>query len=141
MRLLCDENADRGLPRVLESLGHEADHMGDLDAGAGDPRVAEIASGYDVLVTLDLHRQGSDWLAVTEAILRNSAKVVRLRFRPAEGTALMDQARALIAKWEKWEEELFVGAGRLATIQDRGMSVRTATEDEVKEMLRSRLGN
>lgn len=139
MRLLFDENIDAGLPAVLESLGHDARHVGDFAAGAEDPDVAALAGDYDVLVTLDLHSQVGDWVAVNEAILERGVRVIRLRFGPTEGTEVMDQARALIAKWDEWERDLFSSDGRLATIQHCGMRVRVATRDEVEEMLRVRL--
>ena len=65
MRLLLDEAMASDLAGVLNALGHPSDHIWDLGmSGASDAEVVQLAMDYDALVTLDLHRQQSEWLAV-----------------------------------------------------------------------------
>ena len=71
LRILLDEHFDEGLVLVLQGLGHQATHVGLSDElkGSSDPRLAEVAATYDVFVTMDLHRQLPEWLAVNRALM------------------------------------------------------------------------
>ena len=138
MRFLLDEDMDPQLAQVLRALRHEADHVRDLgEAGATDERVAEMAAGYDVLVTMDLYRQHAEWVKVYEALL-SSIRILRLRFPGNAPAGLMAQVRALVWKWSEWEHALERLDTRLITISAVGARVRPMTADQVAELLAER---
>ena len=139
MKLLLDEAVSPRLATVLTALGHPSEHVRALGIrGASDQEVVDRARSYDALVTLDLHRQGPEWIAVNEAML-TSAKIIRLRFGQAEDNGLMGQARSLIMKWSEIERAVLHEPGiRLVTVSRAGSSVRTLTSDEIEELLQAR---
>ena len=139
MKLLLDEAVAPALATVLTALGHLSEHVRDLGIrGASDQEIVDRAQSYDALVTLDLHRQAPEWIAVNEAML-TSAKIIRLRFGQAEDSGLMGQARSLIMKWSEIERAVLHEPGiRLVTVSRAGSSVRTLTSDEIEELLQAR---
>lgn len=61
LRILLDENVPSALSLVLRALGHEAVHITDERlAGIKDPQLVEFAKDFDLMMTLDLHRQRSN---------------------------------------------------------------------------------
>ncbi len=139
MRLLLDEAMSPALAGVLTALGHPSDHVRDLGIrGASDQEIVDRARGYDALVTLDLHRQGPEWIVVNEALL-TSAKIIRIRFGQAEDSGLMGQARSLIMKWSEIEHPVLHEPDvRLVTVSRSGSLVRRSTSDDIQELLRAR---
>lgn len=137
MRFLLDEDMDPRLAMVLRALRHDADHIRDIGlAGATDERVARAGADYDVLVTMDLHRQNAEWVKISEALLA-STRVIRLRFPGSLRVDLMAQARAMILRWGTWTHEFDQGA-RLITISGAGSNIRAASVDDINEMLAGR---
>lgn len=129
---------DDALAAVLTALGHASDHVTTIGLrGAPDDVVAERASEYTALITLDLHRQDAEWIAVNEAML-DSTRVIRLRFGGQERTELLDQARALILKWREWELAIENGDARLIIISGAGSKVRALDRESIRETLDAR---
>lgn len=107
-------------------------------SGASDEEVVELAMGYDALVTLDLHRQQSEWLAVNNAMLAG-AKVIRLRFRGSEVSSFLSQTQAIVRKWSEIEEAVMERDDvRLVTVSGSGSRVRVQTAEEIEGILRDR---
>ncbi len=138
MRFLLDENVDPQLAEVLRALRHDADHIQSLGAsGATDQEVARLASGYDVRVTMDLHRQQAEWVNIYEGLL-SSIRIIRLRFSGQSPTDLMAQLRTLVWKWSEWEQAFADLEARLITLGSAGASVRMMTADQIAELLEER---
>ncbi len=139
MRFLLDEDIDTRLADVLRALGHDADHIAaDLNRpGIDDMEVADLAGAYDALITIDLHRQDREWIAVNEAMLA-ATRVVRMRFAGSERTELVDQARILLQRWREWTHRITVEDARLVTLSGMGGKVRSLNSDEVRELLEGR---
>ena len=139
MRLLLDEAMSPALAAVLTALGHPSDHVRDLGIrGASDQEIVDRAGSYDALVTLDLHRQGPEWIAVNEALL-TSAKIIRIRFGQVEDSGLMGQARSLIMKWSEIEQSVLHEPDvRLVTVSRSGSLVRRSTSHEIQGLLQAR---
>ena len=127
------------LAGILTALGHPSDHVWDLGmSGASDEEVVELAMDYDALVTLDLHRQQSEWLAVNNAMLAG-AKVIRLRFRGTEVSSLLSQTQAILRKWSEIEDAVMERDDvRLVTVSRSGSRVRMQTVEEIESILRDR---
>jgi predicted nuclease of predicted toxin-antitoxin system len=135
LRLLLDEAIEENVTDVLQALGHEADHVVRLGlAGASDFDLVEVAKTYDVFVTLDLHRQEAEWLAVNSAIVRGEVKVLRVRLPKRPQNVLLDTVRSLTYRMESWVAE-FAGGKSLVTISGLGVVERSRTSEEVAEML------
>lgn len=140
MRFLLDEDTDIGLSGVLRALGHEADHIEELGRkGIPDDEVVQLAAQYDVLVTLDLHRQDSEWLVVNEAMLE-TVRVIRLRFSRGEQTTLLDQTRMLVHRWRDWEYKIQNDGACLVTLSQLGGRVRSLNAQQITSLLRERSG-
>lgn len=138
MRFLLDEDVDPQLAEVLRALRHEADHIQGLGvSGATDQEVARLASAYDVLVTMDLHRQQAEWVSIYEGLL-SSIRIIRLRFPGRAPTDLMAQVRALVWKWSEWEGAFTHLETRLITIGSAGASVRVMTAEQIADLLEER---
>ncbi len=138
MQLLLDENTDPRLADVLRPLGHSVDHIESMGmAGADDATVVARAAEYDAFVTIDLHRQTREWIAVNEAML-GTVRVVRMRFRGSELGDLLDQARMLLSRWRDLEHQLTLTDTRLITLSGVGSQLRVTTADEVRAMLSDR---
>jgi hypothetical protein len=140
VRFLLDEDVDVGLVTILRALGQEADHIAGLGRqGSPDEAVVAIAVDYDVLVTIDLHRQEAEWVAVNEAML-GSIRVIRMKFSKNERTELLDQARMLLARWRDWMHDLEAAGARLVTLSGVGGRVRSLSADQVAALLTGRRG-
>lgn len=139
MQLLLDEAMAPGLAGILSALGHPSDHIRDLGmSGATDAEVVERAIDYDALLTLDLHRQQSEWLAVNNAML-SGAKVIRLRFRGSEVSSLLSQTQAIVRRLSEIERLVMEhNEVRLVTVSRAGSQVRVQTTDEIQVILRDR---
>lgn len=139
MRLLLDEATAPQLAAVLTALGHPSDHVRDLGiSGASDQEVVNRAGDYDALVTLDLHRQFREWLAVNEAMV-SGTKVIRLRFSQSEDGDLMGQTRALVRKWSEIEHAVEGREDvRLVTVSGEGGTVRETTVADIEQALLDR---
>ena len=139
MRLLLDEAMAPGLAGILTALGHPSDHIRDLGmSGTSDAEVVQRAMDYDALLTLDLHRQASEWIAVNSAML-SGANVVRLRFRSREVSSLLSQTQAILRKWSEIEHLVTErDDARLVTVSRAGSQVRVQTVDEIEDILRDR---
>ena len=106
-------------------------------SGATDQEVARLASAYDVLVTMDLHRQQAEWVSIYEGLL-SSIRIIRLRFPGRAPTDLMAQVRALVWKWSEWEGAFTHLETRLITIGSAGASVRVMTAEQIADLLEER---
>ena len=139
MRLLLDEAMAPGLADILTALGHPSDHISDLGmSGASDEEVVQRAMEYDALLTLDLHRQESEWVAVNNAML-SGAKVIRLRFRGSEVSSLLSQTQSIVRKWSEIERLVMDRDDvRLVVVSGEGSRVRARTADAIRATLRSR---
>ena len=141
MRLLLDEDMPEEGVSLLRFLHHEADHIKLLGhQGAKDRQVVVIAEGYDVLITLDLHRQEEEWIAVHRAIVERGVRVLRLRLpeeatRDAVNLAIVRQLTHRMTEWMKAFQE---GAA-LITISGEDSVLRVRSRDYVQELLEKRL--
>ena len=145
MRFLLDQNVPEEIALVFQALHHVADHTSTLGlARAPDEEVAEVARGYDVLVTLDLHRQEAEWLAVTRRIVEHGIKVLRLRppkpkagVRPTTEWLILTIIRQLTYEMEAWLDA-FGAEAVLVTIAREEKAFRQRTRDEVAAILEQR---
>jgi hypothetical protein len=138
VRFLLDEGIDIRLGGVLRALGHDADHILELGGqGAPDDEVVRLAADYDVLITLDPHRQDAEWVVVNEAMLQ-TVRVIRMRFTRSEQTSLLDQTRMLVARWRDWEHRIQNEAARLVMLTHAGTRVRTLTREQLEHLLQAR---
>ena len=131
VRFLLDQNVDENLCLILRGLGHEATHVSTLGlAQATDFELLETAEQYDVFITLDLHRQEAEFIAVNEAMIDRGVKILRVRLPTQEGDLRLDLARSIIYRMDQWLMKLMRPEGALATIRSLGTveSVRTRTE-------------
>ena len=139
MRILLDENMDERLVAVLNALGHETHHVNQTPfRGASDQVIVGLAQSYDVLVTLDLHRQEAEWVSVNLALIRANVKVLRVRLPRQKANVLMDVVRSLIYRMEWWIAELAAGKS-LITIRELGTVERARTRGEVLRMVQDRV--
>jgi hypothetical protein len=99
-------------------------------AQATDFELLETAEQYDVFITLDLHRQEAEFIAVNEAMIDRGVKILRVRLPTQEGDLRLDLARSIIYRMDQWLMKLMRPEGALATIRSLGTveSVRTRTE-------------
>ena len=145
MRFLLDQNVPQEIALVFQALHHTAAHTAELGlATAPDEDIAAAARQYDVLVTLDLHRQEAEWIAVNRAIVQHGIKVLRLRPpKPRPGVRLTPQLiiltiiRQLTYEMERWLEA-FAGDAALITIAREEKAFRVRTRDQVAEILTQR---
>jgi hypothetical protein len=126
---------------VLEALSHEATLVSALGLSrALDEQVAVVARGYDVFITLDLHKQEREWLAVHTEIVSAGIKVLRVRLPKREHGEDLRLAviRQVLRHMERWLEAFSNGDAALITVGPSAerFSVRIAAE--VEEMLAAR---
>ena len=127
---------------ILTALGHEAVHVNEAGhRSSTDFVLVEFAREFDVFVTLDLHRQEAEWLAVNRALIEGGIKVLRIRLpRRSKGSMsniFRDIVRSLVYRIEWWETE-FAAGKCLVTIRELGTVESARTREEVLEMLESR---
>lgn len=131
IRFLLDQNVDENLCLILQGLGHEATHVSTLGlAQASDFELLEVAERYDVFITLDLHRQEAEFIAVNEAMIDRGVKILRIRLPNQEGDLRLDLARSIVYRMDQWLTSLMEPENALATIRSLGSvdSVRTRAE-------------
>ncbi len=140
-RFLLDENMDPDLVPVLQGLGHTADHVTALGLeGRRDQELVSTAKEYDVFVTLDLHRQESEFIAVNEALVRGDIKVLRIRLPREEQDLRLDLATSLVIRMREWLHAFGSENKALVTIRSLGTVQSARTRAEVLEMLEQRRG-
>ena len=125
---------------VLRGLLHEATHVSSLGlARREDAELVLVARDFDVFVTLDLHRQDAEWLAVNREIAGAGIKVLRIRLprQPQAGELHLLVARQLIWRMEQWLLEFARGAG-LITIGPPISRVSVRTPEQVTDLLERR---
>lgn len=138
LRILLDENLDDRLVPVLQGFGHDVRHIRETGLrGTDDIRLVEIAKGFDVFITFDLHRQEEEWLAVNRGLIEGGVKVVRIRLPKAKPDLFMDTVRSLIFRMESWTARIQADAC-LITITQLGTIERARTRDEILAMLERR---
>jgi predicted nuclease of predicted toxin-antitoxin system len=139
LRILLDENLPEGIELVLQGLGHEVVHtrLEPTLRGSSDEQLAVIARRFDVFVTMDLHRQETEWSAVNTALIQHGIKVLRIRLPASEADVKVDIARSLITRMEAWIHEIESGKV-LVTIRHLGVVASARTREEVQRMVEQR---
>lgn len=138
MRILLDENVEEGLISVLRGLGHEAVHVSATEhRSKTDQELVNVARSFDVFVTLDLHRQEPEWLAVNRALVEGGIKIVRIRLPKQSTDPLLDVVRSLIYRMEWWMAEIRKGSC-LITIGHLGTVSRSTSREEALSFLERR---
>src|SRR5215216_828594 len=140
MRILADEMFDDRIAQVLRALGHEVVLVRKRYRRAKDQRLAAIAKDFDFFLTLDLHRQESEWMAVNHQIVYAGIRVVRLKLPKDSKDFVLDVVRALTAHMERWIAALELGA-YLVTISQGGEKIRTHDRAQVWAMIEARLSS
>jgi predicted nuclease of predicted toxin-antitoxin system len=140
LRFLLDQNLPQEIALVFQALRHEADHTDQVGlARALDPEIALAARHYDVLVTLDIHRQEFDWIAVHRAIVEQGVNVLRLRLPKGVRRESLNLTiiRQLTYKFEEWTEA-FSKVAALVTISREENDFRARTRAEVQAVIQQR---
>jgi predicted nuclease of predicted toxin-antitoxin system len=141
VRFLLDQAVPEHLVSVLEALSHQGTHVSSLGLSrALDEQLAVVARGYDVFVTLDLHKQEREWLAVHTEIVNSGVKVLRIRLSKREHGEDLRLAiiRQFLRHMERWIQEFTAGAAALITLGPSANRLSSRTADEVREMLAAR---
>jgi len=139
VRFLLDQNVPQEIALVFQALHHQADHATALQLQrASDQDIAVAARGYDVLVTMDLHRQELEWIAVNRAIVDHGIKVLRLRppkqrlgIRPRPEWFILMVIRQLTFQVEQWIEA-FETDSVLVTISREERAFRRRSREDVE---------
>lgn len=132
---------DEDLVLFLEALGHAADHVTTLGLqGKSDPDLVSVAKEYDVFVSLDLHRQEAEFIAVNEALFRGEIRMLRIRLPKEETDLRLDLARSLTYRMDLWTHEFRSQGKVLVTIRSLGTVISARTRDEVLGQLEQRGG-
>lgn len=122
-------------------MGHEATHVSDLGrARAPDREIAERArTSNAVLVSLDLHHQEAEWLAIHAAIAEAGVQLVRVRLphNPGAGELPLLIAQHLLHAMGAWLLELQHGAG-LVVVGPPPNRVRALSPEAVLRLLTER---
>jgi hypothetical protein len=145
LRVLLDQNVPEEIALVFQALHHIADHTAQLKLErAPDEDIATVARQYDVLVTIDLHRQEPEWLDVNRAIVEHGIKVLRLRPpkpKPAV-RALPEWFILMVIRQLTYEMEAWLDASQadavLVTIAREEKAFRQRTREEVEAILGQR---
>ena len=138
MRILLDENIEEGLVVVLRGLGHEEVHVSATEhRSKTDQELVEVARHFDVFVTLDLHRQEPEWLAVNRALVEGGIKIIRIRLPKQSTDPLLDVVRSLIYRMEWWMAEIRKGSC-LVTIGQMGTVSRSMSREDAMKILEQR---
>lgn len=135
MRCLLDEGTSPDLAVILTVLGHPSQHARDVGlAGRSDEALLEAARDFDLFITLDLHRQFSEWWASRRAML-STVRVIRIRFSSSQHDDGLEQARALLWRWREIGERLASDQEvRLVTLSGQTYQVRFSTVDDLSAM-------
>ena len=139
MRILLDQCMAEVMAPVLRTIGHKVTHVRRTRRlyGMSDIDLARIARRYDVFITLDLHRQEAEWLAVYGEFVTGSIAVVRVRLPKRFVNEELEEIRTLTHRMEDWLEELEKGAA-LVILSDQGKSIKARTRDQIRAMLNKR---
>ena len=123
------------LAEMLTLLGHPSKHVQDVGlSGQSDMALFEAAREYDLFITIDLHRQFTEWWASQRAML-DAVRVIRLRFSSSQPDDGLEQARALLWRWREIESRLRVDPRvRLATLSGQTYKVRFSSSEDISLM-------
>lgn len=135
VRCLLDEGVSPALVPILTALGHPTQHASDegLDERP-DEELLEAAKGFDLFITLDLHRQLSEWQASRRSML-DAVRVLRIRFRSSQRDDGLEQARALLWRWREIQANLNENPEiRLTTLSGQTYGVRFSTAEDLRAM-------
>ena len=110
MHLLLDENAGRGLERLLPEHGIGASHLHTLELGSiSDPAMLELArTEYDAVVTKDQFEKGDPREAALRG-MRAGLRIVELRFTgkaPSFATGTTDEQLDLLLRHREQIEQM-----------------------------------
>lgn len=135
MRCLLDEDTAPSLGEILTSLGHPSQHATNVGlAGQSDEVVLQAAREDDIFITIDLHRQFSEWWASRLAMLE-AVRVIRLRFSSSQPDDGLEQARALLWRWREIETRLSGDPNvRLTTLSGQTYKVRFSSSEQIQRM-------
>lgn len=127
---------DEDLAFILRGLGHEAATVAQIGAkGTEDIALLEVAADYDIFVTLDLHRQEAEFVAVTEALIRGDVRILRIRLPKEEKDLRLDLTRSVIYRMDRWLSAFRTEDAALVTIRELGTVDSTRTKDEALAMI------
>jgi predicted nuclease of predicted toxin-antitoxin system len=143
LRILLDENIEPGVAGVLAALRHTVVHVGDTSyRSAGDVELMELVEQFDVFVTLDLHRQLPEWLAVNQAMLEGRVRILRLRLAKTSVDPFLPVASMIVATAAAWTRHFEAGAVMVTVKENVGKStdytVRRFMGADIEELLRRR---
>ena len=135
MRCLLDEDTAPSLGEILTLLGHPSQHARDVGlSGKPDEALLAAAQEYDLFITIDLHRQFSEWWASQRAML-GAVRVIRLRFSSSQHDDGLEQARALLWRWREIESRLKQDPEiRLTTLSGQTYKVRFSSFEDIQLM-------
>jgi predicted nuclease of predicted toxin-antitoxin system len=139
MRILLDENMAEVIAPVIRTVGHTVTHVRRTRSlkGKSDVELVKVAKRYDVFITMDLHRQDTEWLAVYEALVEGSIAIVRVRLPKKFTNEELEEIRTLTRRMEDWLAELEQGAA-LVILSDRGATIRPRTREQIRAMIDKR---
>ena len=137
MRILVDEQFPRNGAQAIAVLGHDVTHVAQTRLrGADDIELARQIGQYDCFVTLDLHQQRPEWVAMSAALLREQVTIVRIRL-PKRSNPVPAVLASVARKHDLWVADVERGVA-LVTISAYGEVLRRNTREEVEEMLARR---
>lgn len=116
MRFLLDQGLPRSAVRHLQSLGHEAEHVGDLGMATAKDEVilAEGETRGAIVVTLD-----SDFHALLALSNASSPSVIRIRTQGLKGEGVAEVIQQVVVA-----VEADLMAGVAVTVNDRRLATR-----------------
>src|SRR6476469_5053636 len=96
MRILLDQNIDDEILIVLRTLHLDVTHVADIGhSTTKDIPLFVVARDYDCFVTLDLHHQEAEWLALYSEMIEYGVVIVRVKLTGAFGDPDIEVTRAL----------------------------------------------
>ncbi len=135
MRILLDENVDPRRGVVPGFCDHQAVYVSETRyRGTADTELVELARDFHAFVTLDLHRQSAEWLAISRALIEGGVRVARVRLPPGKPATFLALLRSVILRSDGWDPEFASGAC-LITLTALGSGFRARTPEEVRLML------
>lgn len=139
MRILLDECMAEVMAPVLKTIGHAVTHVKRTRRyrGKSDFDLVKIARRYDAFITMDLHRQEAEWLAIHEELVAGGVAVVRVRLPKRFVNEELEEIRTLTHRMEDWLAELEQGMA-LVVLSEGGKNIRARTREQVREMLDGR---
>lgn len=136
MRILLDQCIADVMKPVLKTVGHKVTHvnLSKRYRGRSDISLVEVARRYDLFITIDLHRQEAEWLAVNRALVEGKIAVVRVKLPKRFVNEELEEIRTLTCRMEEWLAEVEQGKV-LIILSDQGRKIKVRTREEVREML------